>query len=72
MPVLPQHRVHLQPFDGPQGEAKLLEHLRILYSKTYVGLLRDELADLRPRGMTVLADQRIAAAKRRFCDLCSS
>jgi hypothetical protein len=34
-----------------------------------VGLLRDELADLRARGMAVLAEERLAALKKRFCDL---
>ncbi|WP_395748834.1 transposase [Prosthecobacter sp.] len=64
------HRVTwLQRFEGADGEAKLLEHLSILYSRAYVGLLRDELADLRERGMTVLAEQRVAALKKRFCDL---
>jgi REP element-mobilizing transposase RayT len=59
----------LQRFEGPDGEAKLLEHLSILYSRAYVGLLRDELADLRTRGMAVLAEERLVALKKRFCDL---
>lgn len=66
---VPHRETWLQRFDGPQGEAKLLEHLRSLYSKTYTGLLRDELADLRQRGLEVLAQQRLEAIKRRFCDL---
>jgi hypothetical protein len=47
----------------------LLEHLRILYSKTYVGLLRDELSDLRQRGLEILAQQKVEALKKRFCEL---
>ena len=66
---LPHRETWLQRFDGPQGEAKLLEHLRILYCRTYVGLLRDELADLRQRGLEVLVQQKLEAIKRRFCDL---
>jgi len=66
---VPHRDTWLQRFEGQQGEAKLLEHLRILYSHAYVGLLRDELSDLRQRGMAALADQRIAALKKRFCDL---
>ncbi len=66
---VPQRDTWLQRFEGPQGEAKLLEHLRILYSRTYVGLLRDELADLRQRGLEVLAQQKIEAIKKRFCVL---
>lgn len=66
---VPHRDTWLQRFDGPQGEAKLLEHLRILYSKTYVGLLRDELSDLRLRGLESLAQQNLEAIKKRFCDL---
>jgi hypothetical protein len=66
---LPQRETWLQRFYGPQGEARLLEHLRILYSKTYVGLLRDEIADLRKRGLEVLVQQRLEAIKKRFCEL---
>ena len=66
---VPHRQTWLERFEGPDGEAKLLEHLSILYSRAYVGLLRDELADLRTRGMAVLAEQRLAALKKRFCDL---
>ncbi|MCF7786298.1 MAG: transposase [Prosthecobacter sp.] len=66
---VPQRQMWLQRFEGPDGEVKLLQHLSILYSRTYVGLLRDELGDLRARGMAVLAEQRLAALKKRFCDL---
>jgi hypothetical protein len=66
---VPHRETWLQRFEGADGEAKLLEHLSILYSRAYVGLLRDELADLRARGMAVLAEQRLAALKKRFCDL---
>ena len=66
---VPHRRTWLERFDGPDGEAKLFQHLSILYSKTYLGLLRDELADLRQRGMGILADQKIEALKKRFCDL---
>jgi hypothetical protein len=66
---VPHRETWLQRFEGPQGEAKLLEHLRILYSKTYVGLLRDELSDLRQRGLETLAQQKLEALKKRFCEL---
>ena len=66
---VPHRGTWLERFKGPQGEAKLLEHLSILYSRAYVGLLREELADLRARGMVVLAEQRVEALKKRFCDL---
>jgi putative transposase len=66
---VPHRDTWLQRFEGPHGEAKLLEHLRILYSKTYVGLLSDELSDLRQRGLESLAQQKLEAIKKRFCDL---
>lgn len=66
---VPHRETWLQRFDGPQGEARLMDHLGVLYSKTYLGLLRDELADLRRRGMAALAQERIDALKKRFCDL---
>ncbi len=66
---VPHRGTWLQRFDGPDGETKLFEHLRTLYSRAYLDLLRDELADLRTRGLIALADQRIAALKKRFCDL---
>lgn len=66
---VPHRETWLQRFEGPDGETKLLDHLRILYSRTYLGLLRDELKDLRTRGLTALADRRIESLKKRFCDL---
>ncbi len=66
---VPHRQTWLQRFEGPQGEAKLFDHLSILYSKAYLGLLRDELADFRARGMAVLSEQRVEALKKRFCDL---
>ena len=66
---VPHRQTWLERFAGPDGEKKLFQHLSILYSKTYLGLLRDELSDLRQRGMAILADQKIEALKKRFCDL---
>ncbi len=68
---VPHRETWLQRFAGADGEAKLFVHLRILYSRAYLGLLRDELADLRKRGLAALADQRVEALKNRFCDLSS-
>ncbi|WP_395743592.1 transposase [Prosthecobacter sp.] len=66
---VPHRQTWLQRFEGPDGEKKLFDHLSILYSRAYLALLRDELADLRTRGMAALASQRIEALKKRFCDL---
>ena len=66
---VPHRQTWLQRFEGEGGEARLFEHLRTLYSQAYLGMLRDELADWRARGMAVLADQKLDALKKRFCDL---
>jgi hypothetical protein len=66
---VPWREVWLRQFDGAEGGQRLLEHLRTLYSKTFVGLLKDELDDLRRRGMSSLADEKVTAIKKRFCDL---
>ncbi len=66
---VPHQQTWLLRFEGTDGEARLFEHLRTLYSRAYLGLLRDELVDLRARGMAVLAEQRVEALKKRFCDL---
>lgn len=66
---VPHRETWLKRFEGPQGEANLFAHLSVLYSKAYLGLLRDDLADLRKRGLAALAQERIEGLKKRFCDL---
>jgi hypothetical protein len=66
---VPRKDLWLERFSGPQGELRLFDHLRTLYSKTFVALLRQELDDLRKRGLEVVALAKIEAIKRRFCDL---
>jgi putative transposase len=66
---VPHRETWLQRFNGAHGESRLFDHLRTLYSRAYLELLRDELADLRTRGMAVLAEQRLDALKKRFCNL---
>lgn len=58
---VPHRETWLQRFEGPEGEALWFEHLRVLYSKAYLGLLREDLKDLRERGMAALAQERIDA-----------
>jgi hypothetical protein len=66
---VPHQPTWLQRFAGPQGEAALFQHLRILYSKTYLSLLRQDLSQLRQLGMHAVAEARLTALKKRFCDL---
>jgi len=66
---VPKREIWLERFAGEGGEEKLFEHLRTLYSKEFVGLLRQELEELRRLGMDTLALAKLEAIKKRFCDL---
>lgn len=66
---VPRRDLWLERFAGPQGETRLLQHLRVLYSKAHVDMLRTELAELRKIGQHAVAQTRLDALKRRFCDL---
>ena len=66
---VPRRDLWLQRFSGPQGEEKLMTHLAILYSKTYIGLLQQDLAELRRQGLENRAQEKLTAIKKRFCDL---
>jgi len=66
---VPRQAEWLQRFEGLEGEARLLSHLRVGYSAAWVEALRAELAELRRRGLGNLAEAKLAALKRRFCDL---
>ena len=66
---VPSHDAFVARFAGPAGEERLLEHLQLLYSRSYIAALRGELADLRRRGMPDQAEALIAGYLRRFCNL---
>lgn len=66
---VPRKEAWLERFSGPLGEEKLMDHLGILYSKTYVGLLKQDLAELRRLGLEKRALEKLEAIKKRFCDL---
>ncbi len=66
---VPKREIWLERFSGPAGEEKLLEHLRLLYSREFIGLLRQELAELRKQGLESLATAKLERLQRRFCDL---
>ncbi|MCH7229212.1 transposase, partial [Haloferula sp. A504] len=48
---VPDREKFLQRFEVEGGEQQLLEHLKLLYSRSYLQSLRAELADLRSKGM---------------------
>jgi REP element-mobilizing transposase RayT len=66
---VPAHNTFVAQFVDPGGEARLLEHLRLLYSRAYIAALRAELADLRQRGLPAEAESLIAGYLRRMCNL---
>jgi putative transposase len=66
---VPKREIWLERFAGAEGETRLLDHLRVLYSKAYVDFLRAEIADLRKQGLEALVQTKLAGIKRRFCDL---
>lgn len=66
---VPRREVWLQRFAGPTGEEKLFEHLRLLYSKTYVAFLREEFAELRRQGLEARVQEKLEGLYKRFCDL---
>jgi REP element-mobilizing transposase RayT len=54
---------------GGAGERRLLEHLRLLYSKAYLARLESEIASLRERGREAEVQRVLDRYKDRFCDL---
>ena len=66
---VPKREIWLERFAGVGGEEKLFEHLRTLYSREFVGLLKQEIQELRRLGMDTLALTKLDSIKKRFCDL---
>jgi len=66
---VPRRELWLERFSGTAGEEKLFKHLGLLYSKTYIAFLREEIHELRRLGMDTLAEEKLEAIKKRFCDL---
>lgn len=66
---MPKREIWLERFAGAAGEQMLFEHLRTLYSREFVGLLKQEIEELREPGMDTLALLRFESIKKRFCEL---
>ena len=66
---VPDREKFLQRFEGEGGEVRLLEHLKLLYSKSFLASLRMELADLRAKGMAKEAEELLDRFRKRFCNL---
>jgi len=66
---VPKKEIWLERFAGEEGEARLFDHLRTIYSKAFVALLKQELDEWRRLGMHALVLAKLEAIKKRFCDL---
>ncbi len=66
---VPEPHKFLRRFEGAAGEERLLEHLKLLYSSSYLRALRAELADLRDKGMTAAGEELLNRYRKRLCNL---
>jgi putative transposase len=66
---VPERAKFLKRFECEGGEAKLLEHLSLLYSKAYINGVKAELARVREAGRDAEAEAILETFRRRFCDL---
>jgi putative transposase len=66
---VPERAKFLKRFEGEGGEARLLEHLSLLYSKGYIAGVKVELARVREAGRGEEAEAILETFRKRFCDL---
>ena len=66
---VPHRPTWIARFDGPDGEQRLLSHLRTLYSKAYIDQLQAELTEWRRLGNEIAAQKKLDSFKHRLCDL---
>ncbi|MGI9240187.1 MAG: transposase [Verrucomicrobiales bacterium] len=70
---IPRRESFLRQFEsdepGGEGELRLLEHLKLLYSKAYLARLVGEIRDLRSQGREREVQRTLDRYKERFCDL---
>ena len=66
---VPDRERFMQRFEGEGGEEQLLEHLRLLYSKAFLKDLRQQMDELRKRGMEAEVQELLGRFKERLCRL---
>jgi REP element-mobilizing transposase RayT len=66
---VPERAKFLRRFEGEGGEERLLEHLSLLYSKSYLASLRQEIARVREAGREEEVQLMLETFRKRFCDL---
>ncbi len=67
--AVPHRATFMQRFEGPEGENRLLGHLRTLYSKNYIEQLEMEIAQWRRLGLESMVQNKLESFKRRMADL---
>lgn len=66
---VPSREKLLKRFEGQQGEARLIKHLRSHYSKQHLEELQHQLAERRRMGQTRKAQQLLASYTNRMADI---
>ena len=70
---VPDQAKFLRRFAGDEpgglGEQRLMEHLKLLYSRGYLKQLGEEITELREHGREADVQRVLARYKARFCDL---
>jgi len=66
---VPNRERFLERFAGQEGEQRLLDHLKVLYSKGHLLELRAQIKKWRAEGLETLVQQRLSSYKRRMADL---
>ena len=66
---VPHHGAYVERFAGPEGEKRLLGHLRSLYSKGYVEQLEAQMREWRRQGQETAVQVRLKSYTDRMADL---
>ena len=67
--AVPHRATWMQRFEGPQGERRLLGHLRTLYSRNYIEQLEAEIRGWRRLGLETMVQSKLESFKQRMGDL---
>ena len=66
---VPDREKFLERFEGEGGEDRLIEHLKLLYSKAFLKDLQQQMALLRKAGLEAEVQELLGRFKERLCRL---
>jgi len=66
---VPNQARFLDQFEGAEGEARLLEHLKVIYGKEHLRQLDAQIKDWREKGWEGEVQRRLGSYMRRMADL---